>query len=96
VRELPEIQALADSLARDGIAVLAVSDEDPKKVHEFLAKRHLHLPVYVAREELPPEFRAQAIPATFVVGKDGRIAARQVGAAAWDSESTRRFIRGLL
>lgn len=95
VRELPQIQALADSLSGDGVAVVAVSDEDPKKVRAFLEKRGLRLPAYVAREPLPKEFRTPAIPATFIVAPDGAIVAKHVGAAGWDHESVRRYLRGL-
>jgi thiol-disulfide isomerase/thioredoxin len=96
VRELPQLAALADSLAADSVAVVAVTDEDPAKVRAFLTKRGLRLPAYVARQPLPAEFRSPAIPTTFVVARDGAIVVKHVGAAAWDSESARRFLRGLL
>ncbi len=96
VQELPQIQALSDSLRRAGVIFLAISEEDPAKVRAFLARRRLRLPAYVAAGALPEEFRSDAIPATFIVRKNGVIVVKHVGAAAWDSESARRFIRGLL
>jgi thiol-disulfide isomerase/thioredoxin len=96
VEELPQLQALVDSLSGDGVAFLAVTDEDARRVGAFVARRRLRLPVYVSGGGMPAEFRAPAIPATFIVARDGTIACRHVGAAAWDGESARRFIRGLL
>jgi thiol-disulfide isomerase/thioredoxin len=95
VRELPQIQALADSLAGDGVAVVAISEEDPRTVRVFLEKRGLRPPVYVARQPLPEEFRTSAIPATFIVAPDGAIVVKQVGAAGWDHASVRRYLRGM-
>ena len=36
-------------------------------------------------EKLPAVFLTDAIPATFIIAPDGRIAAREVGSARWDT-----------
>ena len=92
-RELPRVAALAESLAADGISFLAVSDEDPRRVRAYLAGRGLRLPAYVARSPLPPQLRAPALPATFVVAPDGAVVARYVGAGGWDLAAVRRCLR---
>ena len=92
-RELPRVAALAESLAADGIAFLAVTDEDPRRVRAYLAGRGLRLPAYVARAPLPPQLRAPALPATFVVAPDGAVVARHVGAGGWDRAAVHRGLR---
>lgn len=43
--------------------------------------------------EVPASFSSRTIPATYVVDRDGRIAFRHMGAAAWDDPSVVEFIR---
>ena len=41
------------------------------------------------------DYQTSGIPETFLIGKDGVIRKRVIGAAAWDSEGNIRIIRGV-
>jgi len=95
VSEMPSIERLHRSIADDDIAVVLVTDESADTVRDFLASRNLSLPVYLTPEEVPVEFASPGIPATFVVDPGGLILFRHVGAANWDDDACREFLRSL-
>jgi len=84
--EMPSLEELQKSLPRDELALILVTQEDPKTVRAFLKERPLHLPIYRVERELPEVFRSEALPYAFLVGPNGEILLKQVGAARWDDE----------
>jgi thiol-disulfide isomerase/thioredoxin len=87
VSEMPSI----DSLARDprlqgkSIAFVCVStDDDLESVKRFLKGKNLGMTfLRVQNGKVPPVYYSEAIPATFLIAPDGRIAATQVGSSDW-------------
>lgn len=96
VAEMPAIQKLADSLAKENVAFLLVSEEDSDTVRGFVEERRLAVPVYLSPNKLPEAFETDGIPATFIVDRGGTIVFKRVGAAEWDSDSCHTFLRSLL
>lgn len=88
--EMPTLQALHDSTESD-VSVVLVSREEKKKVRQFLDDEGYSMPAYVA-SDLPSVLEGRGIPRTFVVGADGRILYRHVGAADWNGEAVHRFL----
>lgn len=86
--EMPSIVNLARDPRLKGrdIAFLAVSvDETARAVEGFLANQPLPgLTVLHAAGPPPQVFYTEGIPATFIIGPDGAIAAAEVGGAQWD------------
>lgn len=85
--EMPSLQRLADQLDPARFAVVGISiDEDNFIAREFLIERKVHFTSYldpggaVTRERLG----VQAVPATFLVGPDGRLVRLIVGPRVWD------------
>lgn len=95
VAEMAGIQRLWEITKDDGVAFVVVSNERPAEIAGFLRKRDLTLPVYRIDGEPPAAFRTAGIPATFVLGADGRILLKHVGAARWDHPDAVTFLRGL-
>ena len=95
VAEMPSLERLRDETADLDVQFAFITREDPPVVRQFIEKRGIDLPVYVLSGEPPECFKGRAIPATFVLDKDGMIAMRHFGAAAWDSDSVVAFVRGL-
>ncbi len=95
VAEMPSIQNLYDELEADNVVFLVMTDEDHETVQEFLRQRQLHLPIYIY-DELPDVFRPPGLPTTYVVNRDGLIVYRHTGAARWEGQAFRAFIRGLM
>ncbi len=90
VREMPSIAHLAQNprLKEKGVAFVCVSvDDDTETVRRFLEGRSWGMSFFRA-DGLPPVFMTSGIPATFIIGPDGRVAAQQVGSADWDNPET--------
>ena len=96
VVEMPSIQRLYEQFPQEDVAFLLVSDERPDVVEEFVQEKGWELPLYVSKDEKPSAFKTLGIPATFILDREGRIVFRHVGSAAWDDESTVRFLTELL
>lgn len=95
VAEMPSLARLEELTEDLGVALACVSQEAGAKVREFVARRDIGVPVYIVQDGVPDCFRVRAIPATFVLDRNGRIMLRHLGAAAWDHEDVVAFIRGL-
>jgi thiol-disulfide isomerase/thioredoxin len=86
VTEMPSIARLADNprLKGKNIQFVCVStDDDLDRVRRFVADKEWPMTILHARS-LPPVFRTDGIPATFIIAPDGRIVAAQVGSSDWD------------
>jgi thiol-disulfide isomerase/thioredoxin len=87
VAEMPSIARLAEDprLKGKGIEFVCVSvDESAEPVRKFLEGKSWTMSFFQSRR-LPPAFMTDAIPATFIIAPDGRIAGSQVGASEWDT-----------
>ena len=99
VKEMPSFETLYRRFRSQGLTVLAVSlDKDRSaKVQEFVDKYKLSFPVLLdtegVAEKLYPSF---TIPFTYVIDKQGRVAARIDGAEDWESPETFKAIEYLL
>lgn len=95
VAEMTGLQRLYDSLNRQ-VVFLMITNEDEKTVRYFRDKRRIRLPLYVCRGEPPVVFRPRGLPTTFIVDRGGTIVLKHMGAANWDDEACRGFVRALL
>src|SRR5690242_8826978 len=95
VAELPSIARLARNPRHERVAFVCVSiDRDLETVRRYLQGKDLPMTVLHAAD-LPPSFTTGAIPATFLIAADGRIAASAVGGAEWDDPSVVQFLERL-
>jgi thiol-disulfide isomerase/thioredoxin len=99
VREMPSIDSLArdPKLAGKSIAFVCVStDENSESVKQFLKGKNLAMTfLRVQNGKVPPVYFSEAIPATFVIAPDGRIAATQVGSANWHEPRVVEMLLGM-
>lgn len=95
IEEMPGIERLYDSLRNQDVTFLAVTQEKEERVRQFLSKNHLSVPVYLADQELPSGLPVSGIPVTYILDRNGKAVFRSVGAANWDDDGVRSFIRGL-
>jgi peroxiredoxin len=72
--EMPDLDFLYTTFQSQGLVVLSITDEDPAKVHSFIATSGYHPPVLLdpggAVRKL---FRFEGIPRTFLFGRDGKL-----------------------
>lgn len=96
--EMPSIGRLRESLAGKPFEVLAVNLAEPEsRIQRFLEKMPLGFPVLLDRDTAAAKaWRARILPASFIVGPDGRIRYHHVGELDWSREDVRRLIAGLL
>jgi thiol-disulfide isomerase/thioredoxin len=95
VGEAPGIDRLYERF-KDRVAFVCLSREGAGTIARFQRKTGHRFPMYHLAGEPPEEFRAQGIPATFILSRGRRVVLRHVGAADWGHESVVRFLEGLL
>jgi peroxiredoxin len=97
--EMPSMNRLHERYAREGLVVLAVSqDEGPKEgVEAFARGLGLTFPILLDPEGVvPPRFGVTGYPETFLIDRAGRIVRHVVGPADWFSDGARAEIEALL
>lgn len=91
-KEMPHIEALRDALSDEDFRIVLLSDEDSDVVKSFVGQNDIGLPVYLLREGVPAALWTSTVPTSFLVGCNGKILLRQIGAADWSApQSVRRF-----
>jgi cytochrome c biogenesis protein CcmG, thiol:disulfide interchange protein DsbE len=96
--EMPSIERLRRSLEGRPFAVLAVNLAEPDgRVQAFLRQVPLGFPVLMDRDAAAAKaWKARMLPATFIVGADGRVRYSYIGELDWSREPVRRQIAELL
>lgn len=81
VEAMPEVTAVAKKFADRGVVFYAVNvAEDPETVKEFLKANELDPPVALdADGAITQQYRADGIPQTVLIGKDGKVQVVHVG-----------------
>jgi thiol-disulfide isomerase/thioredoxin len=100
VAEMPALDRLQKELGGGDFEVVAVSvdREGMKPVEPFLARYQLAAlaPYLNPDASLLRAFGEKTLPATYIIGRDGRAVGRMEGAAEWDSADGKRLIRHYL
>lgn len=86
IEEMPSMEQLYDKFKDKDFALLAVSFEDKLKVKEFINLNEYKFTALVGQSETVTDYGVSNIPATFIVGKDGKLIAGIVGGLDWYSE----------
>ena len=98
--EMPSMQRLQERLGPKGLRIVAVSVDDPGSaatIQRFaqelgLSFELLHDPT----KAIERTYQTTGVPETFVIGRDGTIRRRSIGAEAWDSEANVAQLERLL
>ena len=87
---MPSIARLAEEprLKDKGIAFVCVSIDEIDRDGAPVPGGPSWKMSFFRAETLPPVFLTEGIPATFIIAPDGRIVAKQVGSARWDTPET--------
>lgn len=96
--EMPSIERLRSSLDNRRFAVLAVNLAEPEsRIQKFLDAVRLNFPVLLDRDaKIARAWQAKMLPATYIVGPDGRIRYRHLGELDWSKPEIRAQIAGLM
>lgn len=98
--EMPSLQALHQSFGARGLRIVAVSIDDPGMEHAIRAfVRDYRLTFEIlhdAPNAISRQYQTTGVPETFVIGRDGVIRKKVIGAMDWNSQGTRALVAQLL
>ncbi|HWJ21672.1 MAG TPA: TlpA disulfide reductase family protein [Gemmatimonadaceae bacterium] len=98
--EMPSIQALHETYGPKGLEVVAVSIDDPgqeRAIREFAKELNLTFQIlHDPSGDIQKAYQTTGVPETFVLGPDGVIRKKVIGAADWNSPANRALIEQLL
>ena len=96
--EMPSIQRLKEKLAGKPFTVLAVNlDEPESRIRKFLSGMKLDFTILLdPGRKAAKAWNARILPASFIIGPDGRIRYSLVGEINWDNEHVVARISELL
>lgn len=98
--EMPSMQRLEEELGARGLKIVAVSIDNPgmeDAIRAFGKELGLKFEIlYDAPGNIRNDYQTTGAPETFVIGKDGVIRKRVIGATDWDSEPQKALLRQLL
>ena len=95
--ELPSLGKLAAHYSTNkDVAVICLSQESADTVFKSRGAQASEAPIYaLSGDRLLGVYQTDAIPATFVIDRQGMIVAKHVGAANWSDPSVIKFIDSL-
>ena len=98
VEEMPSLQHLEDELGPDGLAVIAVSvDERYGDIAPFVEEHALRfLVLHDLGKRVSRRYEVYQFPETWLIGRDGRLVSRIVGARDWAAPASLQVFRRLL
>jgi thiol-disulfide isomerase/thioredoxin len=96
--EMPSIGKLRAALAGQPFAVLAVNlGESDARIRRFLEQVPMDFPVLLDRDGAAAKaWRARVLPASFLVGADGRVRYLVIGEYDWTQDAVRKAILALM
>jgi peroxiredoxin len=96
--EMPSIDALRSSLRGRPFEVLAVNLAEPlSRIQKFVGTMPLHFPLLRDRDgSVAKAWKARLLPASFLIGRDGRIRYVAYGELDWTSAPVRSRVEELL
>jgi len=98
LEEMPAMERLYRKHKDAGFTLVAISvDADPKKVTPFVSEHKLTMPIGVdPKMDLASTYGVRALPSSFIVGRDGNLAALAIGPRHWDNEAAHALVEGML
>jgi peroxiredoxin len=97
LEEMPALERLWHQQRDRGFVLIAVSlDADSGVVKPFVAEHRLTFPIGLdAKLEVANLYGIRALPATFVVDRQGQVAALALGPRAWDNDASHSLVEEL-
>ena len=90
-KEMPDLESLYKQFQKQGLVILAISDEDASKVKPFIAEQGISYAVLLdPGRKVNTLFHVMGIPKTFIYDRSGKLAAESI-----DMRTRKQFL-GLL
>jgi peroxiredoxin len=86
-KEMPSMEVLYQRFRGKGLQMLAVDIQEKEAgVRRFIQEQKLNFPVLLDTSgKVSGGYGIEAVPTTFIIGRDGAIIARMVGSTTWNS-----------
>ena len=98
--EMPSIEKLHREFGPHGLAVVAISVDDPgaeQRIQDFVKEFGLTFEVlHDPKQVTTRNYQITGYPETFVIARDGTIRKKLIGASDWSSEGNRALVKELL
>ncbi len=95
--EMPSIAALYDNLHEKGFEVVAITNDNARKVRGFLKRKQFPFAILLdSKEKFIERFRVDRLPTTLVIDKSGRLALHHAGVADWNSPPIIEALQSLM
>jgi cytochrome c biogenesis protein CcmG, thiol:disulfide interchange protein DsbE len=98
--EMPSIEKVYREFGPRGLSVVAVSVDDPgteQHIRDFTKELGLTFEIlHDPTEATKTSYQVTGFPETFIIGREGKIRKKVIGAADWSSEGNRALLRELL
>lgn len=98
--EMPSIEKLHREFGPRGLRIVAVSVDDPgqqKAIRDFARELSLTFEIlHDPTHDIQKAYQTTGVPETFVLGRDGVIRKKIIGATDWSSQGTRALVAQLL
>lgn len=98
--EMPSIERLHRELGPDGLHIVAVSIDNPgtdAAIRSFVSEYGLTFDIlHDESGDIKQQYQTTGVPETFIIGRDGTIRKKVIGATRWDSPDNRAVITQLL
>lgn len=98
--EMPSMEALHRDFGSKGLKVVAVSIDQiagPPEIREFARELGVTFEIlHDSAQHIVRDYRVNGYPQSFVIGRDGTIRRKWIGAEDWNSPSNRALVRALL
>ena len=97
LEEMPAMERLYRQHRDGGFTLVAVSvDADSKLVAPFVTARKFSFPVALDPSmNMASTYGVRALPSSFIVARDGTLAALAIGPRHWDNDAAHSLIEGL-
>ena len=97
LEEMPAMERLWRKHKDAGFVLVAVSvDTDPQKVVPFVTQHKLTFPIaFDTRMAVAEKYGVRALPSSFILGREGDLAALALGPRHWDNKASHRLIEAM-
>ena len=95
--EMPTLERLYEQSRREGLVVLAVSvDGDSQSVAPFVNEQRLTFAIGLdPNMTVSTTYGVRGLPASFIIDRDGYLAAVALGPRTWDNAASKALVEGL-
>lgn len=98
LEEMPAMERLWRKHKDAGFVLVAVSvDTDPQKVVPFVTEHKLTFPIaFDTKMAIADKYGVRALPSSFILGREGDLAALALGPRHWDNKASHRLIEAMV